>query len=117
MVEHSAVNRRVVGSSPTRGAKPKTKSWVFQFKLDVRLFFILQSVTSGKYYVGVSDNPERRLTYHNSTERGFTSMYRPLTIKYVKEYPTKKETLSIERKIKSMKSKKNEEIISRKLKI
>ena len=31
MVEHAAVNRRVVGSSPTRGAKTKPQIFVWGF--------------------------------------------------------------------------------------
>jgi len=54
--------------------------------------------------VGVSDNPERRLSYHNSIEKGFTSRYRPWEIKFTKEYSTKVEAMKIEKKIKSWKS-------------
>ena len=67
--------------------------------------YILQSIPSGKFYVGVSDNPERRLIYHNSLEKGFTSRYRPWEIKFTKAYPTKFEAMNMERKIKSWKSK------------
>lgn len=63
--------------------------------------YILQSIPSRKYYVGVSDYPERRLIYHNSIEKGFTSRYRMWEIKFTKEYPTKIEAMKIERKIKS----------------
>ena len=66
--------------------------------------YILQSKTSGKYYVGVLDNSERRLTYHNTVEKGFTSRYRPWEIKFRKEYPSKIEVMKVERKIKSWKS-------------
>ncbi len=47
MVEHSAVNRRVVGSSPTRGAKDLVKSTRFFIlgKNDVlRLRIILKKI-------------------------------------------------------------------------
>ena len=67
--------------------------------------YILHSISSGKYYIGVSDNPKRRLQYHNTLEKGFTSRYRPWIIKFTKEYPTKIEAMKIERKIKSWKSK------------
>lgn len=66
--------------------------------------YILQSISTGKYYVGVSDNYELRLSYHNTIEKGFTSRYRPWEIKFIREYPTKKEVMKIERKIKSWKS-------------
>jgi len=66
--------------------------------------YILQSISSGKYYVGISNNPDRRLTYHNTIEKGFTSRYRPWEIKYVKEYISRVEAMKVEKKIKSWKS-------------
>ena len=80
--------------------------------------YILQSESSGKYYVGISSNPKRRLKYHNSIEKGFTSRYRPWKIVYVKEFPSKSEATQIERKIKSWKSRKKiEKIISGEVKL
>ena len=95
MVEHAAVNRRVVGSSPTRGAKsdPKRLFGVWRFIMAVippmaglaeqqdRLpqgsvlyfwgallysFYILHLEPFDRYYIGSSSNPERRLSYHNT---------------------------------------------------
>ena len=68
--------------------------------------YILKSRSSGKYYTGISSNPQRRLIYHNSIEKGFTSRFRPWEIIFDKEFPTKTEALQIERKIKSWKSRK-----------
>jgi len=68
--------------------------------------YILKSQSADKYYIGSSSDPERRLKYHNNYERGFTSRYRPWKIVYIKEYSSKTEALSAERKIKSWKSKK-----------
>ena len=68
--------------------------------------YILHAVSYDRYYIGSSQNPEIRLTYHNLIERGFTSQYRPWKLIYVKEFPDKKTALQVERKIKSWKSKK-----------
>ena len=68
--------------------------------------YILKSLSADKYYVGSSSDPERRLKYHNTIEKGLTSRYRPWEIVYVKEYPGKKEAQAAERKIKSWESKK-----------
>jgi putative endonuclease len=68
--------------------------------------YILKSLSADKYYIGSSSDPERRLIYHNTIEKGFTSRYRPWDIVYRKEYSNKSEALSAERKIKSWKSKK-----------
>jgi putative endonuclease len=40
--------------------------------------YILYSSNSDKYYVGVTENPERRLSEHNTSERTtYTSKHRP----------------------------------------
>ncbi len=44
--------------------------------------YILYSFSSDKYYVGYSDNPERRLDEHNNSEANtFTSKHRPWILK------------------------------------
>ena len=53
MAEHSAVNRRVVGSSPTCGAI----FWVY----------ILQN-PSGKFYIGQTEDLTARVKFHNRTD-------------------------------------------------
>ena len=68
--------------------------------------YILKSQSADKYYIGFSSNPGIRLEYHNTFEKGFTSRYRPWEIVYTKEYSSKSEALSAERRIKSWKSKK-----------
>ena len=68
--------------------------------------YILKSETVPKYYTGISQNPLRRLEYHNSKEKGFTSRYRPWSLVFEKEYPTKSEANEAEKKIKSWKSRK-----------
>ncbi|MEE9431923.1 MAG: GIY-YIG nuclease family protein [Melioribacteraceae bacterium] len=60
--------------------------------------YILQSENSQKYYIGISQNLELRLTYHNSTEKGFTARYRPWKIVFTKKYNFKKEALISEKK-------------------
>jgi putative endonuclease len=135
MVEHSAVNRRVVGSNPTRGArrvgfKPTFKSKkkevheyavlpFFYLYLSVHLYpedavdkadpyslYILKSESADRYYVGISSNPCRRLEYHNTFEKGLTSRYRPWQLVYTKEYPSKSDALHAEKTVKSLKSRK-----------
>jgi putative endonuclease len=75
--------------------------------------YILKSQVGDKCYTGISQNPQRRLEYHNTLEKGFTSRYRLWKIVFVKEYELKGEAMLIEKKIKSWKSKKMiEKIIS-----
>ncbi|WP_084022406.1 GIY-YIG nuclease family protein [Chlorobaculum limnaeum] len=58
--------------------------------------YILKSGTADRYYVGISSNPRRRLDYHNSFEKGFTSRYRPWRIVFTKESPSKAEAHAAE---------------------
>ena len=66
--------------------------------------YILQSLKVLKYYTGISNNPYRRLEFHNSIEKGFTSRYRPWEIVYTKKYSDKTSALKAEKKIKTWKS-------------
>jgi putative endonuclease len=68
--------------------------------------YILKSKSVNKFYVGISQNPQLRLEYHNSFEKGFTARYRPWEIVYAQEFNSKKEATQIEKKIKSWKSSK-----------
>ncbi|MHB1688038.1 MAG: GIY-YIG nuclease family protein [Ignavibacteriaceae bacterium] len=80
--------------------------------------YILKSKTVDKFYTGISQNPQLRLEYHNSFEKGFTSRYRPWKIVFTKEFQTKEEALNIERKIKGWKSRVMiERVISGEIKI
>ncbi len=78
--------------------------------------YILKSKTTDKYYTGISQNPETRLLYHNTIEKGFTSRYRPWEIVFKQEFETKEKVMEAERKIKSWKSRKMiEKIINKEI--
>jgi predicted GIY-YIG superfamily endonuclease len=66
--------------------------------------YILYSESGDRYYIGSSENPTRRLKYHNSIEKGFTSRYRPWRLEYTRKYTDKKSAQAAERKVKSWKS-------------
>ena len=69
--------------------------------------YILQSEVKESYYVGMSNNPDRRLHFHNTDDRkAHTSRYLPCKIVYSNAFNTKEEALSAEQKVKSWKSKK-----------
>jgi len=68
--------------------------------------YILQSEENGRYYIGESTDPERRLTHHNSTSTGFTARYRPWKLVFAQEFPTKEEAVAAEQLIKGWKSRK-----------
>ena len=68
--------------------------------------YILKSLSAAKYYVGSSENPNRRSEFHNTIEKGFTSRYRPWEIVFTQEFSSKSEVLRVEKKIKNWKSRK-----------
>ena len=98
MVEHPAVNRRVASSSLARGAditlKPQSGFLIYMSYY----VYIIESETSGNYYVGSSKNPEKRLQFHNTVEKGFTSRYRPWRIIFKKEYESKNRSTKVRKK-------------------
>ncbi|WP_081144955.1 GIY-YIG nuclease family protein [Niastella vici] len=64
--------------------------------------YILYSISSGKTYVGFSNNVERRLSEHNITEStGFTLRYRPWTLIQTEEYSTKQQAMAREKFLKT----------------
>ncbi len=68
--------------------------------------YILQSQVKETFYVGSSDEPKRRVKYHNGESKGYTRRFRPWNLVYEYGFDTKQEALKAERKVKSLKSKK-----------
>lgn len=68
--------------------------------------YILRSEVKETYYVGYSDDPDRRLGYHNRERQGYTQRHRPWELVYTYEFKTLVEVQKAERKVKSWKSKK-----------
>ncbi len=66
--------------------------------------YILRSEKSGTYYVGISENPENRLKYHNTIEKGFTARYRPWVLVFSQTFQDKGGAAAAEKMIKKMKS-------------
>lgn len=62
--------------------------------------YILESTVNSRWYVGSSDNPERRLHEHNSGKTRSTKPFIPYKIVYIKEYQTKIKALKNELLIK-----------------
>ena len=69
--------------------------------------YILKSEIKETFYVGVSNNPKRRLFFHNNSDtKKHTLRYRPWRLAYSHKFETKEKALATERKVKSWKSKK-----------
>ena len=62
--------------------------------------YILQSQVDQTFYNGFTENPNHRIMQHNNGEMTYSSRKMPWKIVCLLEYPTKKEALMAERKIK-----------------
>ena len=97
VVERSAVNRLVVGSNPTAGAI---------FLLMTYQVYILQNA-SGRFYVGQTDDLDRRLASHNRTDKTagkFTRKNGPWSLVWSEPHSTRATARAREREIKAWKS-------------
>lgn len=66
--------------------------------------YIIQSEANGRYYIGSSQNPERRLAEHNSGHTRSLKHLRPLKLVFKQPFATRSEAVRIERKLKKSKS-------------
>ncbi len=66
--------------------------------------YIIQSDISGKYYIGCTDNLERRLHEHNKGLSKYTKNQRPWVLRYSEEYDNLSIARAREKQIKSWKS-------------
>ena len=66
--------------------------------------YILESISTGKYYIGQTNNLENRLKSHNQDHNKYTSGYKPWKIIFNKKFLTRQEAMVIEKEIKSLKN-------------
>jgi putative endonuclease len=66
--------------------------------------YILRSMSTGRFYIGCTQNVEIRLTQHNAGKTTSTRPYRPWELAYIEAYPTLIEARKRERQIKSWKN-------------
>lgn len=68
--------------------------------------YILKSKVKDRYYIGSTDNLERRLILHNEGNTISTKAYIPWELVYFETFETKSKALIREKGLKKMKSKK-----------
>ena len=65
--------------------------------------YILESISYGKYYIGQTNNLEKRLKSHNQGNNKYTKPFKHWKVIFHKLYYTRAEALSIEKKLKALK--------------
>jgi putative endonuclease len=64
------------------------------------IVYILFSESSGRYYIGHTQNIEIRLHQHNSAQGNFTSKYAPWNLVWSNTISSRGEAMKLENKIK-----------------
>lgn len=67
--------------------------------------YILQSQKNYRYYIGSTDNLQRRLEEHNNGKSKYTKLTKPFALVFSQEFPTISEAIRREYKLKKYKSK------------
>jgi putative endonuclease len=65
--------------------------------------YILRNQKSGRFYIGIAEDPEKRLARHNAGKVTATRTWRPLEIAFKQQYGSKLQAQRIERHLKSLK--------------
>jgi putative endonuclease len=73
--------------------------------------YIIYSEKHDKYYRGFSENPWRRLWYHNAGKSYYTSKYVPWKIVFIQSFDTKSDVLKREKSLKKYSKKQIRELI------
>ena len=68
--------------------------------------YIIYSAHLNKYYVGHTDDIDRRINEHNTGQTRYTSVGNSWTLKHIELFSTRAEAMKREREIKARKSRK-----------
>ncbi len=68
--------------------------------------YVLRSQVNGRFYLGITSDPAKRLQQHNSGQTKSTKAYIPWELVCTVPYPTRHEAAAAERKLKTAKSRK-----------
>ena len=66
--------------------------------------YILKSRVRDRYYIGTTQNIEKRLKEHNNRKKRWTNRYRPWELIYAEAFSTRAEATRKERKLKTKES-------------
>ena len=86
---------------PSRPLSSLTFKWGFLIHSMPQYFtYIIFSPSHQVHYKGMTSYPEKRLWQHNNSKSRYTSGKEPWELVYLKAYPTKREALMAEKKLK-----------------
>ncbi|WP_093369464.1 GIY-YIG nuclease family protein [Psychroflexus sediminis] len=66
--------------------------------------YILESLKDGRFYIGQSQDLQKRLEEHNKGFSRYTKPYRPWKLIWQQSFNTRKEAYQLEQKLKTLKS-------------
>jgi putative endonuclease len=66
--------------------------------------YIIQSLSDESYYIGYTNNLDKRLSQHNSAKSGYTSVKKPWILKYSESFIDKSEAIKREHFLKNQKN-------------
>ena len=69
--------------------------------MNAYFIYAIKSQIDGRLYVGISENPEERLSEHNKGQTKSTKFYRPWILVYKKYIGSRKEARKEEKRLKS----------------
>src|SRR5690606_1242952 len=97
----------VAGSNPATPTKPLTQKklvafWVMEGS-NQYITYILESTSTGRLYIGSTNNLEDRLLRHNTGRNKYTKGKGPWRILYFKKFGSRSEAVQLEQKLKRWK--------------
>jgi putative endonuclease len=63
--------------------------------------YVLRSVPTGRHYIGMTADPERRLAEHNTKSKRWTSAFKPWEVVVAEEYEDRRSACAREAFLKS----------------
>ena len=66
--------------------------------------YVLESKVNQRYYVGSTEDVDKRLEFHNSPRARWTKRYQPWVLLHIEEFETRSQAIKREYAIKRMKN-------------
>jgi putative endonuclease len=83
--------RSPVQSRSWAKSRDKVRFWVY----------VLRSKIADRYYIGSTQDIEKRLNEHNTRKRTWTNRFRPWELIHAEEFPTRSDAVKREKELKS----------------